>query len=84
MGYILPIMLKHTAHSISPSLTTNNKSSWPVPKIFGKINVFCSVYSSDHNEASDYRPTSLLSLLNKVIELHGLITEHLTEGKAAF
>ena len=81
-GYITPIMLKCTAHSMLPSLTTNNNLD-QFQKLWKMSSVMPILKLSNHNEASDYRPTSLSPLLNKVIEHHllSLITEHITEAR---
>ena len=78
-------MLKFTATSIAPSLaklfnisiklghfpTCWKTSVVPIPK------------SSQHNEAANYRPISLLSVVSKLLErhIHQVITIHLNENR---
>ena len=83
---ISPIMLKRKAHSIAPSLTALFNifiHLGQFPELWKMSSILPIPKSSCHNEASNYRPISLLSLLSKLIErhLHSLITEHITEAR---
>ena len=83
-----PIVLKRTAHSHASLTALFNISIClgHFPKLWKTSSVVPIPKSSNHKEASNYRPISLLSLLSKLIEryLHSLITDHLTEARQLY
>ena len=79
-------MLKNTAHSIAPSLTKLFNISIRLGRLQGSWKTSSVVpipKSSNHKEASNYRPISLLTIVSKMLErhFHRLITAHLSEHK---
>ena len=74
-------MLKGTAHSIAPSITTNMSITLGCfPQIWKQSNVVPIPKSADNTSPTNYRPISFrLSVLSKLLERHMYrrITSHL-------
>ena len=73
-------MLKSTAHSIAPSLTKLFNISISLghfPQCWKMSSVVPIPKSSNHKEASNYRPISLLPVVSKLLERH--FHQHITK-----
>ena len=83
---ISSIMLRNTASSIAPQLSTLfnlSLSQGKVPSAWKVSNVTPIHKAGDKSDVSNYRPISLLSLISKVLEriVHNQISLHLTSNK---
>ena len=83
---ISSIMLRGTATTITPALTTLfnlSLSSSTVPDEWKMSNVTPIFKSGDASKASNYRPISLLSLISKALErcIHSRVMEFLLQNK---
>ena len=79
-------MLKYTATSIAPSIAKLFNISIKLghfPTCWKTSSVVPIPKSSQHNEAANYRPISLLSVVSKLLErhIHQVITIHLNENR---